>query len=193
MNYKLSYDFNKGDNCGIINFNDKQLLIDFEDLFKIINHNKTFTRLTDDCDYPYYINNNKKISYLQLLFKFNNNNIQYIFKNKNKYDLRRKNIKILHNYHNQIEKKYKIIEYNLGHFPTNGKCAYTIKNPMWKVKENNKEIWLMYCEPNTICELCPISYQKILDFEKNKNNDNKLTFYKSGKHITTSYINSKKK
>ena len=36
----------------------------------------------------------------------------------------------------------------------------------------------MYCEKNTICKLCPTSYQKILDFENKHNNGNKLTFYK---------------
>ena len=40
---------------------------------------------------------------------------------------------------------------------------YSIKNPIWKAKDNKI---LLYCEPNTICKLCPISYQKILDFEK---------------------------
>ena len=36
----------------------------------------------------------------------------------------------------------------------------------------------MYCEKDTICKLCPISYQKILDFEQNKNDGKKLTFHK---------------
>ena len=190
MNYKLSYDFNKDENCGVINFNDKQLLIDFEDLFKIINYNKTFTRLTDDCDYPYYMRNKQKISYLQFLFNFNDTNIQYIFKNENKYDLRRKNINILHKFHNQIKDKYEIIEYNLGHYATNGKTAYAVKNPMWKIKENNKEIWLMYCEPNSICKLCDVSCKKILDFEKNNYESKKLTFYKhSNGYVTTHYKN----
>ena len=35
MNYKLSYDFDKTVNCGIIRFDDKYVLIDFSDLFSI--------------------------------------------------------------------------------------------------------------------------------------------------------------
>lgn len=185
MNYNVSYDFKKDENCGVINFNDTNILIDFKDLFKIINHKKTFTRLTADCKYPYYMRNNQKISYLQFLFNFNDDNISYIFKNKNIYDLRRENISILHKFHNKIKDKYEIIGYDLGHYTTNGKSAYAVKNPMWKIKEN---ILLMYCEPNTLCKLCPISYQKILDFEKEEGK--KLTFYKhSNGYITTHYKN----
>ena len=42
MNYNLSYDFDPQLNCGIIKFNDKIVLIDFSDLFSIINFNKNF-------------------------------------------------------------------------------------------------------------------------------------------------------
>ena len=183
MNYNISYNFNKDQNCGVINFNDVNILIDSEDLFKIINHKKTFTRLTDDCKYPYYMRNKQKISYLQFLFNFNDKNIKYIFKNKNIYDLRRKNISIVHKFHSKI--KDEIIDYNLGHYKTNGKSAYAVKNPIWKIKDNTI---LMYCEPNTICKLCPVSYQKILDFEKKQ--EKKITFYKhSNGYIATHYKN----
>ena len=185
MNYKLSYDFNKDKNCGVINFNDTNILIDFKDLFKIINHKKTFTRLTDDCKYPYYMRNKQKISYLQFLFNFKDTNIKYIFKNKNIYDLRRENISIVHKFHSQIKDKYEIIDYNLGHYKTNGKSAYAVKNPTWKIKDNTL---LMYCELNTICKLCPVSYQKILDFEKKQGI--KCTFYKhSNGYIATHHKN----
>ena len=183
MNYSISYDFDKDENCGVINFNDVNILIDFKDLFKIINHKKTFTRLTDDCKYPYYMRNKQKISYLQFLFNFNDNNIKYIFKNKNIYDLRRKNISIVHKFHSQI--KDEIIDYNLGHYKTNGKSAYSVKNPMWKIKDDTI---LMYCEQNTLCKLCPVSYQKILDFEKKQGI--KCTFYNNNNgYIITHYKN----
>ena len=42
----------------------------------------------------------------------------------------------------------------------------------------------MYCEPNEYCELCPTSYQKILDYEATHNNGEKLTWYKT----TNGYI-----
>ena len=69
-----------------------------------------------------------------------------------------------------IENNYKIIEFNNGHYKNNGIHAYFYKNPFWKViDENNKEIILMYCEKNTICKLCSVSYKKILDYEDEYN------------------------
>ena len=42
MNYKLSYNFEPHLNCGIIRFNDKYVVMDFSDLFSIINFEKNF-------------------------------------------------------------------------------------------------------------------------------------------------------
>jgi hypothetical protein len=64
-----------------------------------------------------------------------------------------------------IEDTYIVVEYTNGHVKTIGKDAHMMKNPMWKIMENGKEYWLMYCETNTICKLCINSYQKILDYE----------------------------
>lgn len=110
------------------------------------------------------------------MFKFDNSNIKYIFKNNNEYDLRRNNIEIIHYYHKEIEKEYNIIEFNLGHYSDVGRDAYIIKNPMWKVIKNNNEFWLMYCETNTLCILCSKSYEHLLNYEKI--NNKKITFFK---------------
>jgi hypothetical protein len=81
----------------------------------------------------------------------------------------------------QIKQKYEILLFNNGHYKTTGSNAYQYKNPFWKViePETNKEIILMYCEKDTLIKLCPISYQKILDFEKNNNENKKITFFKN--------------
>ena len=176
MNYTLSYDYAPDLNCGIIRFNDKHILIDFPDLFSIINFEKNFIYYTDDKEYPYYMRHNQKITYKEHLFKYDSCNIKYIFKNKNSFDLRRHNIIIHHNYHDKITNIYNIIGYELGHYADNGKDAYIMKNPIWKIKENDKEYLLMYCEKDTICKLCPNSYQKILDYEEILNK--KITWYK---------------
>ena len=42
MNYTLSYDFEPKLNCGIIRFDNKHVLMDFIDLFSIINFDKNF-------------------------------------------------------------------------------------------------------------------------------------------------------
>ena len=59
-----------------------------------------------------------------------------------------------------------------------GQDANIMKNPIWRISENGKEYLLMYCEKDTICKLCCESYQKILNYESNINNGNKITWYK---------------
>lgn len=179
MNYTLSYNYNPQLNCGIINFNNNHVLMDFEDLFSIINFDKNFIHYYPEQQiYPYYLRHNQKISYLEHIFKFDSSNIEYIFKNGNNFDLRRENIVIRHIYHNKIIKNYNIITYKLGHYIENGKDAYIMKNPLWIIKENDTEFIFMYCEKDTICKLCPTSYQKILDYENNNNNGNKMTWFR---------------
>ena len=73
-----------------------------------------------------------------------------------------------------IENNYNVIEYNNGHCKNLGKDANIIKNPIWKIYKDNKEILLMYCEKDTICKLCESSYQKILDIVSVTNNLLKL-------------------
>ena len=65
------------------------------------------------------------------------------------------------------------IHYVSSHISTLGKDANLMKNPIWKIQENEKEYLLMYCEKDTICKLCPVSHQKILDYELNENNGKK--------------------
>jgi hypothetical protein len=45
-----------------------------------------------------------------------------------------------------------------------GQDANVMKNPIWKIKENEKEYLLMYCEKESLCKLCNESYEKILDY-----------------------------
>lgn len=188
MNYKLSYNFDETLNCGIIHVNNQQILMDFTDLFSIINFDKNFIYFDpENNDYPYYLRHNSKISYLEHLFTYDPYNIDYIFKNENKYDLRRNNISVYHKFHKIIEKKYDIIEYIQGHYIDNGRDAYHMKNPMWKVNENGKELLLMYCEKDTLIKLCPTALDKIREYENNYNNNNKITFYKhSNGYISSS-------
>ena len=193
MNYKLSYNFEPHLNCGIIRFNDKYVLMDFSDLFSIINFEKNFIYYdTEEKTYPYYLRHNQKISYLEHIFKYDSSNIEYVFKNNNSFDLRRENIIIYHNYHKQIVDKNEILEHTLGHYIEIGKDAYVIKNPMWKIKENCNEYWLMYCETDTIIKLCCESYKKILEYECKNNDGKKLTFYKCSNGYIQAHIDTHK-
>jgi hypothetical protein len=187
MNYTLSYDYDPALNCGLIRFDDKHILIDFPDLFSIINFDKNFIYYTDDKEYPYYLRHNQKITYKEHIFKYDSLNIEYIFKNQNSFDLRRNNVIIHHKYHDKIKQKWNILSYELGHYIENGRDANIMKNPIWRVNDNGKDIILMYCEKDTICKLCPESYRKIIEYEKTNNNGNKITFfYHSNGYISSS-------
>jgi len=183
MNYTVKYDFDRDHQFGKIHFDDRMVIMDLEDLFSIINYSKTFTRYTPDKQFPYYIQNKQFISYKEFIYKYDEMNVDYIFKNGNSFDLRHSNVDIFHKYHNTIIQKYNVISYQHGHISKNGKDASIMKNPIWRIQEGDKEYILMYCETDTICKLCPKSYQKILDFEKNHK---KCSFYKhSNGYIST--------
>ena len=186
MNYTVEYGFDSEKQCGKVTFSDKVVLMDFKDLFSIINHDRTFTRYTSEKQFPFYMRNQQLVSYMEHIFKYSPENINYIFKNGDSYDLRRSNVEIFHNYHTTVTQKYEVTSYQLGHITTNGRSAYTMKNPIWRINENGTEYMLMYCEKDTLCKLCPISYQKIQDFENEQNNKKKITFYKH----TNGYIGS---
>jgi len=164
--------------CGIIHYNNNIYLVDLNDKDKIINFDKKFIFIKEDDIYPSYSYNYHRFDYLDFIFNYNRESVYYKFKNNNQYDLRRENVEIYHFYHKYIIEKYDVIEYITGHYLRVGQDANIMKNPLWKIKENNKEYLLMYCEKNTLCKLCPISYQKIIDYEYLSNNGKKITWYK---------------
>ena len=189
MNYTLEYGFDSEKQCGKVIFNDKVVLMDFQDLFSIINHDRTFTRYTSEKQFPFYMRNQQQVSYLEHIFNYSPENINYIFKNGDTYDLRSSNVEIFHKYHEIIKQKYNVISYLNGHINKKGKNAYSMKNPIWRINENSQDYLLIYCEKDTLCKLCSTSYQKILDFEKEHNNNKKLTFYKHENGYIGTYSN----
>ena len=94
--------------------------------------------------------------------------------------------------HDYITQKYAstsaaVVTFKSGHTKSLGRTANQMKNPIWEIMNpHTGEITsvIMYCEPNEYCELCPTSYQKILEYEANHNNGEKLTWYKT----TNGYI-----
>jgi len=66
-----------------------------------------------------------------------------------------------------------------GHVKTHGRTAHHMKNPIWEIKDTiTGEVtrFIMYCEPNSFCELCPESYKKIVEYENIY--ETKITWYK---------------
>lgn len=164
--------------CAVIEYNNRTYLLDPKDRDKIINSGKQFLFVTENDVYPSYSHNYKRTSYIDFLFNFNTETTTCVFKNDNPYDLRRSNVNFYHIYHKNIIKQCDVIEYIHGHSKTVGQHANQMKNPMWRINEDGKEIILMYCERDTIIKLCSQSYQKILDFETNENNGKKITWFK---------------
>lgn len=116
---------------------------------------------------------------VKLLFNFNPDIDSINFINNDVNDLRRNNVEIspLQKYAHLL-KNYKNVEYIGGHKSDMGIHAYKLKNPMWKATDaSDNEVLLMYCETNTICILCPKSYEIIKEFEKNSNQGKAFTWY----------------
>jgi hypothetical protein len=180
--------------CGVIEYNGRTYYLDFEDKDNILNSTKSFVFANEYDIYPSYPINYKRVSYLEFMYNLNSNeNNYYSFKNGNIYDLRRSNVQVSHFYEEKIIKQHNKsdseVEYIEGHYSKLGSQAGIMKNPMWRIYEDEKEYLLMYCEKDTICKLCPESYQKIIDFEIHHNEGKKLTWFKT----TNGYIQSHSK
>jgi hypothetical protein len=192
LKMKPIYGTNDELNCGTIKYEEKLYLLEHKDKDNIINFDKSFVfNNYENEDYPSYASNYKRFTYLDFIFNFNKETSYYHFKNGNKYDLRRCNVEIYHYYHKNIIKNYDIIEYINGHYNNTGHDANIMKNPLWKIKENNTEYLLMYCEKDTICKICPESYKKIIEFEIT--NGKKLTWYKHSNGYIVAHISSENK
>ena len=178
QNKKPIYSTNLDLMCGVIEYNNKTYLLDFDDKDRIINSNKSFVFQNETYTYPSYCYNYKRFTYIDFIFNFNTETTTYVFKNNNIYDLRRINVNFYHVYHKIIIQKHDVVEYVHGHSLTMGQDANKMKNPIWKIKENEKDIVLMYCEKDTLCKLCPESYKKIVEFEQNDNGGKKITWFK---------------
>lgn len=84
-----------------------------------------------------------------------------------------------HNYHSTIVEKYNEFEYIQGHIKRLGVDSGKEKNPVWIVYDvdSDKEILLMYCEPDNVCILCRESYKNIIDYENENNSGEKISWY----------------
>lgn len=172
--------------CGVLDFTTRKYYLDFDDFNKFNLASKKYNFVNEQDIYPSYLYNYKRISLLEHIFSYNSSNLKYNFKNNDPCDLRRNNVEIYHQYHEEVKQKYTILEYIQGHYYTIGNDAFVIKNPMWRIQgANNSEQILMFCEKDTVCILSPESYLKIIEFENTHNGGKKITFYK---HHQTSYI-----
>ena len=165
--------------CGVLDFGGKKYYLDLTDFNKFVLQGKKFNFINETDIYPSHLHNYKCFSLLENIFIYNSNNINYVFKNDNPCDLRRTNVEIYHKFHDEVKAKYKVIEYIQGHYISNGNDAFVLKNPMWRVLNDlNQEELLMYCEKDILLKICDESHSRIVEFEKNYNDNKKITFYK---------------
>ena len=177
-----SYEQIADKNCMRVVYPHTSFYMDYEDIAKIMNSPKQFHFQHKNDKYPSYKYNYRFVNYLESLYG-NGDIDNFIFINGNECDLRRCNIENIHPKHKYVCENYNVIEYIRGHYPTY-KHHTIMKNPIWKIMQNDKVRILMYCEVDCFCILCPESYQKIIEFEKNECNGRKLTFAK----MTNGYI-----
>jgi len=170
-----------------INFYNIIYKFDNEQIDLILNSGYNF-KLYDNIYVSYNNNHSKNITILEFLFKFKSKDINYVFKNNNIFDLRNDNVSIYHYKHKFILEKYPNTIYYSGHYKITGIDAYNMKNPYWKIRqENNEEYYLMYCEPDIFIKLDSKSLESINEYEKEENNNEKLTFFK----MKNNYISCK--
>ena len=105
QNKKPIYSTNLDLMCGVIEYNNKTYLLDFDDKDRIINSNKSFVFQNETDTYPSYCYNYKRFTYIDFIFNFNTETTTYVFKNNNIYDLRRINVNFYHVYHKIIIQK----------------------------------------------------------------------------------------
>jgi len=174
--------------CGTIDNDGKQYFMDIDDMTNVINFSKRFVFQRETDVYPSFHYNEQTVNYLTFLYGFkerkNGGNVTYNFKNGNPNDLRRSNVEILHDYHETVIKNFHVVQYTPGHFSKNGTDPYQMKNPMWRVidDESGRESLLMYCEPGILCKLCDESFGKIEDYQFT--NRTKLTWFR----ISNGYV-----
>lgn len=140
-----------------------------------------------------YISKNKS----QILNLINQTIKDYKFEKK--YDIEKN---LTHKFENDIKlskimkellKKYELIDFIDFHINNKGRCSKQIKNPMWKVKKNNKTFYVMYCEKNKLVELCEKSINIIKKFQEKNNNNLRLTFHSTGNGYISSTDTYQKK
>lgn len=169
--------------CKII-YGDRIYILNSELFCKILNFDRYFRIHNINDDYPSYKINNKYIDFLEFAYGLKTENYNLNFLNGNKYDIRDNNIIIENKSFKELVKKFNVIEhiYN-GTRVKEGRYSGQYKNPVCKIlNEKNEEKYLMLCNRNIICILCPRSYEIIREFEKKNNYETPIiwTYQESG-------------
>jgi hypothetical protein len=168
----------------IVGYNNNIFTIDI-DIFNFIINNKN--KIKCDINNELYIQNyGVKVNFINsILHQFDTDTFHYFIDN-NKFNLRKNNIIMKHNYEEKIMEKFpneQNIKYIPGHFNNN---SNSMKNPMWLIND----IYYVYCSSkyNTNYFIIDQESKNIIDKFENDNNI-KLTFYKNNQGYIVSNPN----
>jgi hypothetical protein len=153
-------------NCAEICYGETYCLTDMEDFMSIMNNLYNFTYEIGD-EYPSANYNTKRISCLEFLYLYSPKYNIFIFENGDNRDLRRKNVSVLPAQHTIVKYKYPDAIYIGSHYSEMGKYAYQMKNPVWKIRENDEDVFIMFGNDSDFCKLCTTGYNILLNLEKN--------------------------
>jgi len=161
--------------------------VTYEDfMLKINAKNLKYLLIQNECNSihnppKWFIDNNKEIYTLDT----NNNKKRlvdiimkkkvrkYIFENDNHFDFTSDNIVVkTKKFLNYLNKEFKIEEKINGVIKRTGRSAGVEKNPIYKIKVDNKDIFLMYCEVDTYTIIDKNTIEKIKKF-----NNKEVTWY----------------
>ena len=157
-------------------------IIDTRQLEKIINCSKRFVFHNPNDTIPTYGVNYKRISLLEFFHGVNPYTEFYTYKNGDDADIRSVNVCFTKPSFYDFTQNYNVVKYlNNETVVTRGRYAGETKNYMCEIKtSDDKTQYLMLCNQDKICKLCPVSYEKILDYEKKHNKKIIWSYQKSG-------------
>jgi len=186
----------EANNCAILEFEGTttKFLVDFVDFNRLLHSNKRFKFYGEEHNiYPsYYTSNAVRIDLLAFVHHMDSANraanLSCTFFNGNQADLRKQNVAIYHQKHAFMTANYLVLEYFPGHFFTMGHDALVVKNPRWLIQEKDSGVtkMFMYCEPDVLTEICSEGYDRILEFQRQHNDDKSITFHR----LSNGYIMS---
>ena len=176
------YSFIENDIWKVDYVNRQSFIIDTHQLEKMINFSKRFIFFNPDDIYPSYAVNYKRVSLLEFLYGVNPCTECYTFKNENNMDIRNINVCLTNPVFYELTKQYNVVRYlNNEIVVTAGRYAGEIKNHMCEIKTSDDETqYLMMCNQDKLCKLCPISYEKILNYESNHDMKIVWSYQKNG-------------
>lgn len=190
-----TFTYNKHDNYFTVVIDNVELKVDPDNLADVLITTKTKNKRPKwklDVNGHLYsmTTNTKKIYLLGIIYNVPFDKYNWLFINKNIYDIRKVNIKCEQIGVTDLPKSFKIIEEFNGHVVRKGKSAGSVYNPFWLVDNKqvqNEPFYVVHCKPNI---LCYFSKESIDVVNLNSNVANVSTWFVVGNHIVSS-INGK--